>query len=126
MRQITFLCERALNSLENMSVDDLLKLQQMAKDDFEEAFKGLCKAESEERLVSYYWEKTLESVKKNPVPFDNEHVHAVTHVEKHAGELDNNMLSKERWEYLIRSFGWAMHLSCQLYLETQKWIKKKS
>ena len=126
MRQITFLCERALNSLENMSVEDLLKLQQMAKEDFVEAFKGLCKAEMEERDVQYYWNQTLESVNRNPVPFDNEHVHAVTHVEKHAGELDDGSLTKERWEYLIKSFGMAMNLSCQLYLTTGVWIKKKS
>lgn len=126
MRQITFLCERALNSLEHMSVEDLLKLKQMAKDDFKEAFKGLSKAEGEERDDSYYWEQTLEIVKRHPVPFDNEHAHAVTHMEKHIGELDNDSLTKERWDYLVKSFGMAMQLSCQLYLETEKWIKKKS
>lgn len=124
MRQITFLCERALNSLENMSVQDLCQLQQMAKADFEEAFKCLCKAEGEERPVAESWDKTLNYIKNNPVPFDNEHVHAVTHAQKHASELEDKNLPTERWQYLVKSFGLAMHLSCQLFVEIQKYVNK--
>ena len=124
MRQITFLCQRALNSLENMSIQDLCHLQQMAKEDFAEAFKYLCKAEGEERPVEEYWKRTLNYIKDNPVPFDNEHVHAVTHAQKHFAELEDGNLPKERWEYLVKSFGDSMHLSCQLFMEIQKYINR--
>lgn len=126
MRQITFLCRHALNSLENMSIQELAELQQMAKEDYAEAYAWLCKAEGEEKIpLSKSWDQALEYVRTNPIPFDNEHVHAVTHAQKHAKELDEGKISNERWNYLINSFGLAMHLSCQLFLEIQKYVNKQ-
>ena len=117
---ITFICKVALNSLETLSTEELTELRKLAECYFDVAFNALCKAEGEERLNSYYRKQIMDAVKRNPVPFDNEYVHSIVHLEKHAGELDYE-LSKERWEYLVKSFGMAMKLSCQLTLEIQKY-----
>ena len=53
---------------------------------------SLTKAEGEtNRNIEYYWNQTLKAIKEKPVEYDNENVHAVTHVEKHIVELDGDV-----------------------------------
>ena len=125
MKSMTKLIFIGLNALENASTDVLKALEDSARADFEIAFKGLCALEGEWRDVPYYWNKTLKWVKNNDVPFDEMHAHALSHMGEHTREIDSPNLTRERWEYLIGSFGRAMNLSCKIYLEADKIIKSR-